>query len=237
MGPQHLVGVVVDEGDVGAGLEALPGGADDEGRLAALGDGEDHVAPRHAEVGDLLAAEGREILEALDGLDQRVVAARHDALGPALPGVGRWRREAALPPILPEGPPGGRELDAQAAGGAAAGEEDAAPALERFDEVVAQRLGLASSRPAVVGLHHVAVHVEQHRQARRRVLAGGLAQLGRAGVGSLGDERPEAELHGVAQESLGPLSRCLRWCRHERSPLPAGMRQGILGLPLPPAEA
>ena len=171
---------------------ALPGGPDHERGLAALGDGEDHVARRHAEVGDLLAAEGREVLEALHRLDERVVAARHHALGPALPGVG-WRHEqAALPAVLPEGAPDRVELDAQAPGGAAAGEEDPPAALERGDEVVPERLRLARPRPAVVGLHHVPVHVEEDAEAGRGVLAGRPGSAPASGGGTTRSRAPRA---------------------------------------------
>ena len=98
----------------------------------------------------------------------------------------------------------------------AAGEEEAAPAIERLEDVVAQRLGLAAPRPPVVGLDHVAVHVEEDREPGGGVLARNPAELGRAGVRRLGDEGTEPELHGVAQEPLGPLPGGLRWCRHSR---------------------
>ena len=83
-GPLHVPaeqvgGVVVDEEHAGPDVEPLPGGADDEGRLAALGDRDDDVVPLHPRFFDLVPAEVREILESLHRLDQREIPAGHDA--------------------------------------------------------------------------------------------------------------------------------------------------------------
>ncbi len=50
---QNIVGIVVNEINLRAGLDALPGRSNDKGRLAAFGDREDHVFGRNAQVGDL----------------------------------------------------------------------------------------------------------------------------------------------------------------------------------------
>ena len=76
---EQVGGVVVDEEHVGPDVEPLPGGADDEGRLAALGDRDDDIVLLHARLLDLTPAEIREVLESLHGLDQREVPAGHDA--------------------------------------------------------------------------------------------------------------------------------------------------------------
>ncbi len=172
----------------------------------ALGDGEHHVALVHPEVRDLPAAERREVLEALHGLDEGEVPAGHHAGRPAFPRVRRRVGEPRLAPLLPEPAPDRVQLDAQAPGGAAPGEEQTPSALEAGDRQVPQLLGLPGSGPAVIGLHHVAVHVEEEREPGRDVVPGDLAQLSGAGVGGLGDQRPQVELTAVAQELLGSLA-------------------------------
>ena len=114
---QHVVGIVIDEINFRADINALPRRADDERSLAAFRDGEHHVPAVHAEVVDLFFSESSEVLEALDRLDEREIAASHHRERAALPVFGR-RRTA----LLPEIPPDGSELDAQSSGGAAAGE-------------------------------------------------------------------------------------------------------------------
>ncbi len=132
---EDLIGIVVDEVDLGPDLDALPRRPDHKRGLAALGDREDHIPRRHAQVADLALAELGEVLEALDGLDQREVAPGHYAEGAVLHRVGqsdifRPRRTLSLPEVSPDRD----ELDREAAGGATAGEEDLAAGSERRNQ-------------------------------------------------------------------------------------------------------
>ena len=137
-GAQDLVRVVVDEHGAGAGLQRLPRRADHEGGLAALRDRERHVPRADAEVADLLSPERGEVLEALHGLDQRVVAASHDAERALLHRVrdrASWRRARG---VLPEGSPDRDQLDAEAPGRPAAREEQPAAAQQGRDDLAAR---------------------------------------------------------------------------------------------------
>ena len=167
---EDVVGVVVDEVDLRAGVDALPGRADDKRRLAALGDGEDHVAGRHAEIANLLPAERGEVLEPLDRLDEREVAAGHHAERAVFPRLGgRRARKAAGPLALPEVAPDRHELDAEAAGRAAAGEEEPPAPPEAAGQLRrdARRAARRDKRPERPD--HVVVHVEEQAERGRRV--------------------------------------------------------------------
>jgi hypothetical protein len=96
---QNVVGIIIDEIDLRAGLDACPGRSDDKGRLAALGNGKDHVFGRHAQVIDLFFTESGEILKAFNGLDEREIAAGHDAECAVFKIL---RRVLPLPKITPD---------------------------------------------------------------------------------------------------------------------------------------
>ena len=215
VGTQDVVRVVVDEEDARARLHALPRSADDEGGLAALGDGEDHVVLREAQVGDLPPAERREVLEALDRLDQRVVAACHHAARAVFPRVGRGRHPPLRASVLPERAPDRIELDAQTAGGAAAGEEDAAAAPEGLDDGAGEPLRLARTRPQVVPARRRRGRRRRASRGRRRCSFGWSGSGGRAGMRGLGDEVAQLEVARDLQEALGALGRGSRGLRHE----------------------
>ena len=124
---QVVRGVVVDEEDVRVRVQSLPGRADDEGRLAAFGDGDHDVAFPHPRLGELVAPEVGKILESLHRLDQREVAAGHDA------DTAIFQRRHGRMPLLhvpPEPPPELLELpELFAAFAALAALNDATPSL------------------------------------------------------------------------------------------------------------
>ena len=214
---QHLVRVVVDEEHARARFDALPGRADHERCLAPFGDREDRVARGKAQVGDLSAAERREVLEPLDRLDQGVVTAGHHAARSILPAVGRRLRAAARPPVLPERAPDRIELDAQPARRATPGEEQPAALAQRLQRRLGHPPGLPGPCPLAVLPDDVEVHVEERREPVLRAAPGGVAELGGPRVRRLGQERTQEEVRGDPQKLLGAIARRVRLWRHGRS--------------------
>src|SRR5262249_35786611 len=78
---EDIVGIVVNEVDFCADIDAFPGRADDEGSFAALGNGEDNVFGGNSKITDLFLAELSKVLKAFNGFNESEVATGHDAEG------------------------------------------------------------------------------------------------------------------------------------------------------------
>ena len=144
---------------------------------------------------------------------------------------GAGRARPARAPFLPEGPPDRDQLDAEPPGGTAAGEEQAPAARQGFRRRRAQSAaGCDGARPAVEGVDDVLVDVEQHVEAGGGVGPRDVAERRGPRVRRLGQQGPEPELRGVAQEGLGRGGRPVRGCWHRGLPLHQrhGDRRGIL---------
>ena len=130
------------------------------------------------DVGDLLAAERGEVLEALHRLDQRVVAARHDAARPVFPRVGRGRRAALRPPAA------ARRRARSSRAGCSSGPVAPQPVKKMRPPrpSVSTRRAPCSGCPVATTRrtrHDVAVDVEERRQAGLRCSARDVAQVSR----------------------------------------------------------
>ena len=172
---ENFIRVVVDEINFRSRLQPRPRRADDKGRLATLGDGKHHILRTDAEVVDLLAAKLGEIFEALNGFDERVIAARHHA-------------ERAVFQIcvllqLPEIAPDGIEHDAQPAGRTAAGEENFSARFDSLDHFSGDFLRAAGRGELAEFFHHVVVGLKQQVERGGNILARHAAQIGRHGMG------------------------------------------------------
>src|SRR5262249_15468038 len=100
---EHLVRIVIDEIDLRASLDALPGRADHKRCFAAFGNGQDDVLSRNPKVPDLFAPESGKILEPFDGFDQGKIATGHHAPGAVFELFAQGSGlQTARPLLLPE---------------------------------------------------------------------------------------------------------------------------------------
>ena len=174
---KNVVRVVIQEINLCARVHALPRRADDEGRLAAFGDGENHVARADAEIAKLLAPECGKILETLDGFDERIITARHDTESAILKIVRSGKPARAL--LLPEVTPDGIQQNAQSPGGAAAGKEDPSAVFQRAHQGFLDFPCPAGFDEFTEFANNIAIHIQKQFESGGGVLPGHFTQMAR----------------------------------------------------------
>lgn len=182
---EEVVGVAVkEEGGLGGEGGGGFGGTDDEGGFAAFGAGDEEVAVTEAEVFELAFAEGGAVLEAFDGANEGGIAAGHEAEDG---GVGEE-----------SGAGEDFEGDGESAGGAAAAEEEPAPAIDGAGDGGGERregveFGGEEGEGEVIDLF-------EDGDGGGEVVVGEVGEVGGERVGLLGIEDAELELVGEGEE-------------------------------------
>jgi len=131
-------------------------------------------------------------LEAFHRFDQRKIAAGHHGKGAAFKIL--RRDDAARLLLLPEIPPDGNQLDAQAPRRAAAGEENFPTLFEREQHRLLDLPGPARLDKLAILRDHIVIHLEQQSQGGGDVPLRDVAEIGGHGVGGFSDEGAKFEL-------------------------------------------